>query len=518
MPAHAINSHLVSFEGVSASVGGFDISGIVEFRLQAAANAVPEITLLVDIGQDGSAEAVEAVSLGNAGQVFGTCRDMVRTDNGVLSFSVTCRVDGPGGPSTQTLALDGWLLTDVALSPVKREGVCTASLTFRHPLFKAHLGGSVPTLVAKPVAFPHAEGGNPLSVFTEALRAYGAAKRRTSLPAIVPGAAYPAEIREQLLSRLERAVADLESSLVWTHGSLPALGYMGGWESAIARALAESYAGPSGGNSVLQALLGGLVPECSLAIGGDYTKGQLEIGPFEPWADASLAIADSDIVSLDFPQTDPSPISGVRMILAYTESDKEGSYHPGFCQEGSMLYPAETFYVPDSELKALYLYGPIQQFTEPGWLSLASAYANREAARLEADVVQAATGKLRTAVTASRDAEVTFAQPQGGGAAIDYATAALACAKAYFETSLMKDWTFTVGSRLMFSVGGSVICPGRVVKVMADGREVLGGYVAAVEHVVSVPSRSAVTRVMCTHPRFGKRPDAVTSPTNALYT
>jgi len=517
MPASATNSHLVSFEGVSASVGGFDISGIVEFRLQAVANAVPEITLLVDVGQDGGAEAVEAVSLGNAGQVFRACRDMVRTDNGVLSFSVTCRVDGPGGSSTQTLALDGWILTDVALSPVRHEGVCTASLTFRHPLFKAHLGGSVPTLVAKPVTFPYAAGKNPLDVFTEALRAYGAAKRRTALPATVPGAANPAEIREQLLLRLERAVSDLESSLAWTHGSLPALGYMGGWESAVARALAESYAGPSGGNSVLQALLGGLVPECSLALGGDYTKGQLELGPFEPWADASLAIADSDIVSLDFPQTDPSPISGVRMILSYTESDKEGSYHPGFCQAGSKSYPIETFYVPSSELAAPYLYGPIQQFTEPSWLSLASAYANQQAARLEADVMQAAAGKLKTAVTASRDAEVSFSEPQGRGAAIDYAQGALACAKAYFETSLMKDWSFTVGSRLMFSAGGGVICPGRVVKVTVDGQEVLGGYVAGVEHVVSVPSRSAVTRVMCTHPRFGKRPDAVSSPKNALY-
>jgi hypothetical protein len=51
----------VSFADVAASVGGFDIAGIVEFRLQASANSVPEITLLVDIGQDGGAEAVEAV-------------------------------------------------------------------------------------------------------------------------------------------------------------------------------------------------------------------------------------------------------------------------------------------------------------------------------------------------------------------------------------------------------------------------------------------------------------------------
>lgn len=517
MPASATNSHLVSFEGVSASVGGFDISGIVEFRLQASANSVPEITLLVDIGQDGGAEAVEAVSLGNAGQVFRTCRDMVRTDNGVLSFSVTCRVDGPGGPSTQTLSLNGWLLTDVALSPVKREGVCTASLTFRHPLFKAHLGGSVPTLVAKPVVFSGVEDANPLAVFAQALRVYGAAKRNMGLPATIPGAAFPAEMREQLLSRLEKAVSDLESALVWTHGSLPALGYMGGWQDAISKALAESYAVPSGGNSVLQALLGGLVPECSLAVGGDFTQGRLEIGPFEPWADASLTLADSDIVSLDFPQTDPSPISGVRMILAYTESDQEGSYFPGFCQSGTASYPAETFYVPESELKAPYLYGPIQQFTEPSWLSQAAAYANLQTARLQADVMQAAKQGLTTVTTASRDADVSFAQPQGEGAAIDYATAALACAKAYFETSLMKDWSFTVTSRLMFSTSGGVICPGRVVRVTADGSEVLGGYVAGVEHVVSVPSRSAVTRVACTHPRFGQLPAAITSTKNALY-
>jgi len=517
MSESKVNSHLVSFEGVSASVGGFDISAIVEMRLQAAANTVPQITLLVDIGPDGGSEAIEAVSLGNASQVFNACKEMVRKDEATLSLSVSCRIAGPTGQSVQTLSIEGWLLTDVALSPIKREGVCTASLTFRHPLFKAHLGGSVPGLVADDALLNNVEDANPLGVFVRALHLYASSMKVTALPVVVPDAVPPSEMHAQLVSRLTKAASDLESALQWTHGSLPGLSYMAGWADCICRGIAR-YAEPSCGNSVLQVLLGGLVPECSLAIGGDYTKGALEIGPFEPWADASLTVADSDILSMDFPQTDPSPISGVRLVLATTESDKGSSYFPGFCQVGNATYPAEAFYVPQSERDAQYLYGPIQQFTEPGWLVSASQFANSKSAAPASDAVQSVFGGLKTATTTPRGGDVSF-HPSGnvGQASLDYANAALACAKAYFETSLMKDWVFTATTRLMFSTDGGVICPCRAVRITADGKEVLGGYVAGVEHIISVPSKSATTRVICTHPRLGGIPSAISSPTNALY-
>ena len=82
---------------------------------------------------------------------------------------------------------------------------------------------------------------------------------------------------------------------------------------------------------------------------------------------------------------------------------------------------------------------------------------------------------------------------------------------------LMKDWSFTLTTRYITATGGGVICPGRVISVQANGEEVLGGYVAAVEHVISVPSKSATTRIICTHPRFGGLPSAITSSSNALY-
>ena len=509
--------HLVSFENVTASVGGFDISAIMELRLAAAANAVPQVTLLVDIGP-GVRQVAEAVTLSNARDVFDNLRSIVRTDGATLSLSLTCRVDGPGGSETQSLALDGWLLTDVALSPIQRRGVCTASLTFQHPLCKAHLGGAVPALVAIPPDLTGVEDGNPFAVFIRALRLYEVTQRFAPLPAAIPGASSPAEMREHLLSRLSKATSDLESALVWTHGGLPAFGYLAAWGDLLCKGLAV-YASPSGGNSVLQALLGGLVPECSLAVGGDYTRGQLEIGPFEPWADATLSISDSDIVTLDFPQTDPSPISGVRMVMSATNSDQGVSYHPIGCQAGDGAFPAETFYVPESELSAPYLYGPIQQFSEPGWMVSMANYEVAQSGGKLSDASGAASDQLHIAASIPRGGGVTYGSGTGGGgSSIDYAQALLACAKAYFETSLMKDWGFTIGARLVFSAQGGMLCPGRVISVTSDAGEVLGGYVVGVEHVISVPSRSATTRVTCTHPRFGSLPSSITSTTNALYT
>lgn len=508
---------LVSFEGVSASVGGYDVSNIMELQLTAAANSVPQITLMVDIGPDGSGrQAVPAVSLDDAGYVFARCREMVRKDGATLSLSITCRATGPGGTNVQSLSISGWLLTDIALSPVVYRGVCTASLTFQHPLCKAHLGGAVPTLVHVDETLDNVEDGNPLAVFIRALRVYEAAQREAQLPAAIPGAAAPEEMREQLLSRLSKAASDLESALSWTHGGLPAFGYLAGWSSLLCRGL-SIYAMPSGGNSVLQALLGGLVPECSLAVGGDYTKPTLDIGPFEPWADASLTVTDSDIVSLSFPPTDPSPLSGVRVCLSASGSDGVVSYHPISCQAGVGARPAETFYVPASELSAEYLYGPIQQFQEPGWLVAMSSLEAAASARLVSDSFMAVDGGLQTAAGTPRGGSVEFGAGIEGGSSIDYAQATLACAKAYFETSLMKDWVFTATTRLMFSASGGILCPGRVLAVRSGAGEVLGGYITGVEHVISVANRTATTRVTCSHPRFGALPASITSKTNALY-
>lgn len=518
MAESAAKHYLVSFEDVSASCGGFDISDLVELRLSAATNSVPQVTLLVDVAAGDQGEASEAVSLSNARTAFDNLRSIVRTDGATLSLSVTCRVDGPGGSESQSLSLSGWLLTDVALSPIQRRGVCTASLTFQHPLCKAHLGGAVPALVAISPSLVGIEDGNPFAVFIRALRLYEAAQREAQLPAAIPGASSPAEMREQLLQRLSKATSDLESTLTWTHGGLPAFGYLAGWGDLLCKGLAV-YASPSGGNSVLQALLGGMVPECSLAVGGDFTQGQLEIGPFEPWASSSLTISDSDIVTLDFPQTDPSPISGVRMVMSATDGSQGVSYHPIGCQMGEGARPAETFYVPTSELEAAYLYGPIQQFAEPSWMV---SMANHEHAQFGGEASDASTapsGMLQTASTTPRGGGVSFGSGSGGvSSSIDYAQALLACGKAYYETSLMKDWAFTVTARLMFSTQGGVICPGRVMGVTAGSGEVLAGYVVGVEHVISVASRAATTRVTCTHPRFGALPAGITSPTNALYT
>ena len=433
MAESAPRHYLVSFEGVSASVGGYDISAIMELRLSAAANGIPQLTLLVNAGPEdaGGGTQVEAVSLANAREGLDRCRAMVRTDGGTLSLSLTCRLDGPTGSETQSLSLSGWLLTDVALSPVQRRGVCTASLTFQHPVCKAHLGGTVPGLVAIPPVLDGLEDSNPLAVFVRALRLYAVAQRSMSLPAVIPGASPPDVVREQLLSRLEKATSDLEAAVRWTHGGLPAFGHLAGWGDLLCKGLAV-YASP-GGNSVLQSLLGGLVPECSLALGGDYTQAALELGPFEPWADASVTIDDSDIVSLAFPQTDPAPISGVKMVLSDTGSGLGVSYHVEGCQAGEKAYPAETFYIPDSELAAQYLYGPIQQFQEPGWMVRMAELEHNKSAAPVSDARSASSGGLVTSATVPRDGAVAFAP---GGAAfsssIDYSQAMLACAKAYF--------------------------------------------------------------------------------------
>ena len=166
-----------------------------------------------------------------------------------------------------------------------------------------------------------------------------------------------------------------------------------------------------------------------------------------------------------------------------------------------------------------YLYGPMPQFPEPRWLVTMSSCESSASARSVSDSFMVANGGLQTAAGTPRGGSVEFGAGIEGGSSIDYAQAVLACAKAYFETSFMKDWVFTATTRLMFSTSSGILCPGRVLAVRsgAGEGEVLGGYITSVEHVISVANRNATTRITCSHPRFGELPASITSKTNALY-
>lgn len=512
--------YLVSFENVKATCGGVNISAITEIRLSAAANGVPQITLSVDGGHSNSANtmAADGVSLDNARVIFDTCRSLVKTDGGMLKLSMTCRSIGPSGEDIQTLNLDEWMLIDVALSPVQRSGVCTATLTFAHPLYKAHLGGAMLGLLAAQPSLASLRGGNPLAVFTDALSEYAMAPR-LSAPTI-RGATDVGSIQAALVRQLNKALSALEKSVTWAGGGLPAAHELAGWDDALTSGIA-AYAVPSSGNSVLQTLLSSLIPECMLALGGDFTKRALTLGPFEPWADAKFIVYDRDIVSMAFPQTDPAPISGVRMSTVASSGGDLTSFNALGCQVGDGAKPFEIFYVPESELSAPYMYGPIQQFAEPGWLLHTAAYGAGFRAHGESDASVAQNGGWNSAMTVPRGGSVELS---GGSEspALAFAAAAASCARAYFETSFMKDWGFSLTTRFMLSTEGGTLCPGSVLSVMAgsDGgeSEIVGGYVTLVEHVISVASKAASTKIVCSHPRFGgKLPAAITSTTNALY-
>lgn len=512
------NATLLSFENVDASVGGFDISSITEMQLNASANSIPSVTLLVDAGNSGTAGAkVDAMSLGRVRSVLDDCRAMVKTDSGTLDLSLTVRSFGKGGAGEQRFELHGWILTDAVISPVQVGGVVTVALTFMHPICKSHFGGAVPGLIASPVLYAGLEGENPLEVFLSAVRLYGEQASR-EIPRKLGGFAGSADvftIREELLTRLTKAAEDLAASLVWTgDGGLPAADQLAAWGDVVRVGLA-SYAMPYGGSSVFLRFARTLVPECSLAIGGDFTQEALEVGPFVPWADPAFSIDDSNILSIQFPQSDPSPISGVQVQSSDTADALDTSYHHGTAQEGKL--PGEIFYVPQSEFSSDYLYGPIQQFSEPGWVAHIHRMMLARSEKGRSDSKAASSGKLQLPENTPRGGGVAFAPVGDNLPSVNYSAALMACAKAYYETSLMKDWSFTVTTPILFRSGGSVLCPGKSLSVTSDGATVIEGYVTGVSHVISIASKAAHTTLTCTHPRFGALPPGISSTKNALY-
>lgn len=501
-------SYIVSFEGVSATVGGVDIAALVELHLNFTANSIPTVTLLVDVGAvNENASAVDGVSLAEAGGFLQGLRGMVKSSSGTLELSVTAVSTGPGGSDTQTLKLSGWMLTDVAFSPVVRGGVCTASLTFMHPICKANFGGEMPALLSTNPVFNDG-GSNPLDVFISALKTYADTARVADVrdtPNVPDGSAGPLEIREALLSQMDKAVSALAAHTAWSGGGLPLFTALAAYEPQVIQALSR-YAAPTGGTSVFQRFSRALVPECSLVMGGDFTSSALSVHPLCPWASPTSSVGEGDIVSIALPQRDPSPISGVHMLSNDTSEELEDSYH----QDGAQIkkLPSEIFYVPQSEIGAEYMYGPIVQLQEPGWLydtHCLVVAASRTPPKQPATPTSTPISDDTASINAMGESQV----------AIDYASALMACSKAYYETSLMSGWVFEVTCRLMLSAN---IRPGEVMAVKAAGSTVLCGYVNSITHSISIRGRSATTVVTCSHPQImGKRPESITSGDNAMY-
>lgn len=503
-------NYLVTFDNVSAAIGGIELSAIAELRLAASANGVPALTLLVDPNQPskGEAEALSSTGLADAARNVEGYRSMVKSEATLeLSFLVNTI---PG--AQEWFSLTGWVLTDVSLSPVEMHGVCYASLTFMHPICKADFGGAVPGLLSTSDTLLPLAGKDPFSAFTAALNAYANAPRNP--PEDVSGGigTSPAAVQKTVIDKLQSATQALQATVAWEGGAgLPCVSQLIGWSDFIAKGLAV-YAAPSEGSSVLNRFLGQFVPECSLALGGDYTQPKLSLTKFEPWADPSLYISDGAILSMQFPQKDPAPLSGVSMVTLGTDNATGPSWHRETKQLS--LKPASIFYVPRSELDAPYMYGPIYRMSEPAWLVSARSYMLAASDTGKSD----AGGGFNSPSTIGRDQAAPVSSVPNGGESQKYNRAMLACAKAFYTTLLMKDFTFTLTLPLTFDVSGGKLCPGKVLSVESDGNSVVTGYVTSVIHVVSVPSRTATTVVTCAYPRIPDRPEGIEDTKNALYT
>lgn len=509
---------IVSFEEVRATVAGIDISAIAEMSVTATANSIPSITLLVDpVQQTGVlTDAVSPMRLATAKSVLELCRGLVKTDAATLSLSFRAVTSPAADSAGEAFSLSGWPLTDVALSPVHHGDICLVSLTFMHPVCKSDFGGAVPGLLSASFSYGDIDGGNPLEVFIAALRGFSDAKRIE--PDKIGKYAFgsdPAVVRDGVLNQLDKAVGALETHVRWVGGGmLPGENVLSAWHDCLVKGIA-AYASPGGGISVFRRFAGSVIPECSLALGGDYTAESLEVAEFAPWSTPSFSIPDSDIIALQFPAKDPAPLSGISITTMEAPATPVGGLHLDASLTGAS--PVDVFYVPDSELSAEYMYGPIQQCTEPGWLAGAYLFMLTQADRSITDAVKAKFGGFSSATSIARGGQAQLRGAPTNELQLAYSEALSACAQAYYETQLMKDLAFSVTARLMFRANGMVLCPGKVVSFTSDGAPVISGYIQRVTHTVSVSGKTATTNIVCSYPQYGAPPSGITSTANALY-
>lgn len=496
----------------SATIGGSSVKGLVSVTVSATANGVPYATLVVSAGSPAGvpASTVYAASTADALSVLESFRKD-RDKGSTLTLTIVVRPYGGGG--AQRLSLSGWPLEDVALAPLA-VGACPAvSLTCRHPICRADNGGTLPDDFTTPPNDDDIEGGDPVAAFLSCLSACAAAARATVPPVSKEsdgkGATPLDRVRGELLKRLESGIQELE------RGVSVSAGFPGADDLAeipkLARAF-KPYAVRSCG--VLKPLLTSVLPDCSLVLGGDFTKQKLEISPFRPWADPSATVLETEIEHLRLPGVDMAPLLGVGLDVKTRVADANVSFV--YDTSGIDMKRTPVVYFPESVIQSRRV-GPLQWYEPPAWLQSVRELASSASAAMNSASYCDKQGLYK------EPSNYTGGDVGTSGGKSDLHTklgkVALALAHALYDTTYKSTLTFQAGLRFRPD-----IFPGRTVAIKTveegvPGSESVRGCVLAVAHRIDVVSRSVATELTLAYPVFaGKIPDEIVDGNrNALY-
>ena len=434
--------------GVATLAGsGYPVSG---FRLVLAHNTVPRLELSIDpIHLAADASGVVLSDFDNLVTRFNNGNSGVLRRGGPTG-SFSFRMLSTDGDE-QALDIEDWPITNIGLGSFSLGATTNFTVTLEHPAINLNNDSMRFVGLSADARYTGPKFNTVLDGLREALTWL---KDRQVVENLSPPAAL-------LQSRMGEMAEDLGRYLTWEGAGWPVIG--GRLDDYIHHALLAVLQGYSH-VTPLQFLQHVLTQEWDLNIIPTYADDKLVIGPFNPWAAASVTIADNDITQVAMPSLG-SRVAGV--VTLNTVASLAGYTAIAWPDGVSQELASESGYIDES------LAGSILVRQAPQYLSAALQAASATSTNTAFAVgdAQYADGDVNRAVSAPNS---------------EYAAPLKAFLERYckqrFCTAFLQDRSVSMTTRLLLDIDP---IPGRVAEIKSSAGSLLGYFlVAGVEHVV----------------------------------
>jgi len=452
---------------VKASVAGRELAA-QEATISLGVNAIPSIELnCAPIPSKGNIGPLNAYvlkpTLSQYAEMYQDLSEKAEklSEPGNISIKLS-------GDMTDSLSLNGWILSGAGLSGVGATEAPYLSVIFQHPICQLTKVGSTYETPKKDLSMSLDAATEAGTDFLDIIsKAYDFIRKvgDSAFWPCPPGYNQPKMFRQ----KLGVSPFDPREYLVWKSGpkgstDLFLAGGDAGAKKCVARSIGRMAFSGSGGSStwdLISGSAGSLLLSVTQDDSNNFTTKKLVLEPAQPWKADWIYIDQEVCNSIDLPGMDPFRIIGVM-------STKLGAYagpiNTGLLKNGNQLKKD-----PVTDI----LYVPVKDATDADGRIMKTAAPSILDSAFRRDAVK---GKNIT----TGMVEMSTLKMEGyNGAVGKYC-------KAVYEMSAASMKQANVTTALMFNAGGKKILPGRRCCIQAEGKDLYNGYIRSVVHRLSV--------------------------------
>lgn len=522
MPADPINYTYAP--GASLVVAG-DSYPVAAFTLELAVTGIPKVVIQIDpfhIEGDAATPAL-APNLGDLVASWKKLQDALYSDNRSVQLDFDAQRErssnAPGNyDRLQEFSINGWIMTSAGMRNVGSRGGFAVVVEAVHPFHQfqessAYLLSTGKEAKITPDAITgSATAGSSPNVFDALVSA---------MLAYYDVHAAADRIPEFDNSNYDAVVADYRSMIDfleeymqwdpdWEGEGIPCAQL---WPADLKDYVLYSlidYVRAASNSSSWDRFVHTICAHWFLALIPTFDEEKLRIRPLEPWSAHAMEIYDSDIVNIDLPAVDPTPIKGITGMFSGVSTNASVTF--GLNAKGEQVANLEQVSVVEESLG-----GRIHVLQLPSWVS---GTLNTAAAARAGEFLPTGEGEVTHAT--EQNSSSNSGEPQSEVDTEDFdgiITEVLpAVAKELFLENYRVHYQLSLTTRLLIKVDGAktpnkYLMPGFVARlspnpeISGESDPLLDFYVTKVVHSVNCQQGQASTQIIGSFVHQSDKPD-----------